>query len=62
MTEPSPCPECGADWRKTELTGNARRGAGYHVLCHTCDYHWDDPDASYIQREITRRAHQRGQI
>lgn len=55
MSGPSPCPKCGGSWRNTELTGEARKGAGYHVLCHTCDHKWDDPEASYMQREAAWR-------
>lgn len=55
MNEPNSCPLCDADWQRTELTGEARRGGGYRVLCHVCGHTWDDLQASYIAREDARR-------
>ena len=44
------CPECGADWRLTELVAEANHGGGYRVRCHDCDHEWDDPKASHGAR------------
>lgn len=52
---PRGCPTCGAPWTEIELTGEARHGGGYHVLCHRCGAEWDDPKASHGEREARRR-------
>ena len=44
------CPECGADWRLTELVGEANEGGGYRVRCDDCGHEWDDPKASHADR------------
>jgi predicted Zn finger-like uncharacterized protein len=53
---PNPCPNCGADWRRTELVKAANRGGGYRVRCHECGHEWDDLYASHGERETLRRA------
>jgi hypothetical protein len=49
------CPNCNADWRRTELLGEASHGGGYRVLCHVCGNEWDDVQASHGDRETLRR-------
>lgn len=55
-TGPQPCPECGAPWKLTEITGAARHGGGYRLLCHGCEHRWDDPHASHGERHTARRS------
>lgn len=50
------CPNCHADWRDTELVGNARSGGGYRCCCHICGHEWDDRHASHIERRERRAA------
>lgn len=54
-TRPMPCPECGAPWKATEITGAAHRGGGYRIMCHSCEHRWDDPHATYEERRVARR-------
>lgn len=55
-TAPPPCPACGAPWKLTEITGAARHGGGYRLLCHGCEHRWDDPHASHGERHTARRS------
>lgn len=51
----APCPHCGAPWHRTEMTGEARHGGGYRLLCHECGHKWDDVHASHHVREDEHR-------
>jgi uncharacterized Zn finger protein len=51
----SNCPNCGANWTKTELIAEANRGGGYRVECHECGHKWDDPQESHHERETARK-------
>lgn len=53
MSEPNPCPKCGANWRHVELLKAANSGGGYHCMCHKCGHRWDDPHVSHGQHSIS---------